>query len=506
MKILCVNPPNLSIGSRRAKEHLPPLGLLAVAGPLIDAGHEVKLLDADFDNMKPDRIAAEIIERNPDVILLGHSGSTSSQPFIEEITGLVRKTNPAIKTVVGGVFPTFHWREILTRNLQIDYIVCGEGETACLNLITAIENEQPLENVLGIAFRSGGIPVQTPASPLIENLDDYRVAWELMDSYHYTTWGKHKGAVIQFSRGCPYSCAYCGQRLFWKKWRHRDPRKFADELEMLYHRYGVRVVNLADENIAPNPRVWRELLDALIAKKMDVLIFGAVRADHIVRDADILPLYKKAGFTRLLVGIEHSDESILKRINKQGTVSQDREAIRLLRKNDILMSATFLIGVGDETIVGLYRFWRTLLSYDADLVQFCFATPHRWTPFYEAVREREIILTDRRFWDYRHQVIANKTLPAWLVCLCVKFIELTMHARPKSLYRLFFLRDRNKRDAMRWYVKIGGRSWFAELYQFFFKTKLSKSHIKLKDFCENWADTETIPVAPDSEECLFRVR
>jgi anaerobic magnesium-protoporphyrin IX monomethyl ester cyclase len=49
MKILIINPPHLSIGSRMAGEHLPPLGLLSIGGPLIDAGNTVKLLDADFD-------------------------------------------------------------------------------------------------------------------------------------------------------------------------------------------------------------------------------------------------------------------------------------------------------------------------------------------------------------------------------------------------------------------------------------------------------------------------
>jgi len=471
----------LSIGSRKAGEHLPPLGLLAIAGPLLDAGHEVKLLDADIDNMNTDRCAQEITDRKPDVVMLGHSGSTSSQPFIEEITRLVRKRNKTIKIIIGGVFPTFHWREIIDKNPQIDYIVRGEGESVCLNLINAIENRQPASEVMGIAFPSGSRPIRTPSAPLIENLDDYRVAWELMEGYNYTTWGKYRGVVAQFSRGCPYSCSYCGQRLFWRKWRHRDPWRFADELAMLYHKYGVRAVNLADENIAPNPKVWRELLDALIDKNMDMMIFGAIRADHIVRDADILPLYKKAGFTRFLVGIEHSDNSVLKRINKLSDVDKDREAIRLLRKNDILMSATFLIALGNETLSGFYRFWRTLLSYDADLVQFCFAVPHRWTPFYQEVRKNKIIFTDLRLWDYRHQILDNKTLPAWLVCLCVKFIELTLHVRPKTLFRLFFLRDKKKRLAMRWYVQIGRRSWFAELFQFFFTIKISKRNITVEE-------------------------
>ena len=45
--ILLINVPHPSIGSRIPKDHLPPLGLLCIGGPLMDAGHDVTLLDAD---------------------------------------------------------------------------------------------------------------------------------------------------------------------------------------------------------------------------------------------------------------------------------------------------------------------------------------------------------------------------------------------------------------------------------------------------------------------------
>src|SRR3954470_17156862 len=91
MKILLINPPHMSIGSRMPREHLPPLGLLSIGGPLIDAGHEVKLLDAEFGPLKFKDILTNILTYKPDVIMLGHSGSTSAQPIINEITKLVRE-------------------------------------------------------------------------------------------------------------------------------------------------------------------------------------------------------------------------------------------------------------------------------------------------------------------------------------------------------------------------------------------------------------------------------
>ncbi len=44
MRILLFHPTHDSIGSRIPRENLPPLGLLSIGGPLIDAGHRVQLL------------------------------------------------------------------------------------------------------------------------------------------------------------------------------------------------------------------------------------------------------------------------------------------------------------------------------------------------------------------------------------------------------------------------------------------------------------------------------
>ena len=72
MRILIINPPHQSIGSRMPGEMLPPLGLLAIGGPLIDDGHEVSLLDGDLDNLAIDVIIDEAIQRAPDEIGRAH--------------------------------------------------------------------------------------------------------------------------------------------------------------------------------------------------------------------------------------------------------------------------------------------------------------------------------------------------------------------------------------------------------------------------------------------------
>ena len=63
MNIVLINPPHTAIGSRVPDDHLPPLGLLALGGPLIDAGHEVRLVDAEFGPMPLDTLVRDALER-----------------------------------------------------------------------------------------------------------------------------------------------------------------------------------------------------------------------------------------------------------------------------------------------------------------------------------------------------------------------------------------------------------------------------------------------------------
>src|SRR5438132_11533644 len=99
MRILLINVPHPSIGSRIPDDHLPPLGLLSIGGPLIDDGHEVRLLDAEFGPMPVRSIAAEARAFAPDAALFGHSGSTSGHPVIAEVAQAIIRAMPHVLIV-----------------------------------------------------------------------------------------------------------------------------------------------------------------------------------------------------------------------------------------------------------------------------------------------------------------------------------------------------------------------------------------------------------------------
>jgi len=82
---------------------------------------------------------------------------------------------PQLKIIYGGVFPTYHFLDILEQEQQIDIVVRGEGEETLPKLMTALENTTDLNTVEGIAFRQGDRIVETPPAHAIQNLDNYRV-------------------------------------------------------------------------------------------------------------------------------------------------------------------------------------------------------------------------------------------------------------------------------------------------------------------------------------------
>ncbi|MDX9981478.1 MAG: magnesium-protoporphyrin IX monomethyl ester anaerobic oxidative cyclase [Lentisphaeria bacterium] len=482
MKVVLLNPPHTAIGSRIPDDHLPPLGLLCIGGPLLDDGHDVRLVDADRMGTPVAKVAELVMAHAPDMVMIGHSGSGSIHATVRQICRALKARQADLTIIYGGVYPTFHWDEILLASSDIDIIIRGEGERTARQLIRALVSGSPLAEISGIAFREAGNVRATAPAEVIENLDEYRVGWELIRHSDYSYWGGKRAVVVQFSRGCTHHCSYCGQRGFWTKWRHRDPLRFAQELARLHREEGVEVINFADELPTGSKEAWRTFLAALIAENVPLILVGSTRASDIVRDRDILHLYKRAGIIRLLLGIEAYSEEALTEIRKGGSVSENREAIQLLRQHDIIAMATYVVGFQEEHDADYWRSFRHLLSYDPDQVQLLYATPHRWTPFYGTVENRRVIQADTNKWDYKHQVLATPGVAPWRVFLWFKTIEFLVQARPRVLLRTLFHRDPGYRQAMRWYTRIGRRVWFHEVFEFLFRTKHEKNGPRLVEF------------------------
>lgn len=482
MRVLLINPPYVTLTSRFGVGHQVPLGLLMVGGALRDDGHEVRLLDAECRRLSHAEIVCEVRSFAPDVVMTGHAGSTPAHPVCVAMLREIKSALPNVTTVYGGPFPTYHAPQILAEPGAVDIIVRGEGEATACDLLAALRGEHDLTSVMGISFLRDGQVFHNPDRAPIANLDEFRTGWELIEDWDaYTCFGLGRAAIVQFSRGCPHRCTYCGQHGFWVSWRHCDPVKLADEIEWLHKTHNIKFITLADENPTTLQPIWKAFLEEIASRELDVHFFATIRATDIVRDAELLPLYKRAGLLYVLMGIESTDARVLKAVHKGSTPRHDLKACHLLREHEIFSVMGHIVGLGDETWAGFRATRRHLQEYDGDYLNAMYVTPHSWTQFAHDVKERRVAQTDQRRWDYRHQVLEERFLKPWQLFFAVKWLELCFHLHPRKLWKLLRERDAFRRRQQWWTLWHTSHVWLGEIADFVFATKFVAEPDTLKE-------------------------
>src|SRR5689334_10978440 len=112
-------------------EATAPLGLLAIATPLLDAGYDVRIIDS---TIVPD-YKRRVLEEVKDALCLGISLVTG--PMISEtaeIARAVKEWNPDFPVILGGWHPSLLPKQTLEAE-YIDIVVKGQGEDALLDVV-----------------------------------------------------------------------------------------------------------------------------------------------------------------------------------------------------------------------------------------------------------------------------------------------------------------------------------------------------------------------------------
>jgi anaerobic magnesium-protoporphyrin IX monomethyl ester cyclase len=473
MRIVLLTPSRRFIANRFGLGYQVPLGLVLIGGPLVDAGHQVRLIDNDLHGWPTNRLVAEIAGFGADCVMLGHTGSTAAHHVCLADARAIRAALPAVKIVYGGVYPTYAAEASLRDCPAIDVVVRGEGEDTCRRLAAAFERGTPLADVPGITWREGASLRANRPAPPIASLDDYRPGWELVEFERYTLFGLGRSAGMQLSRGCPLSCTYCGQWMFWRRWRHRSPAGFVAELQTLAEQYGVKVVWLADENFAADRAVVREVLERLVAADLGLSLNVNMTAADVVRDADLLPLYKAAGVEYVVMGVEAVDDALVAAVRKNNPFALSKQAVAALRRNGIVSLVNIIYGLGDESLETLASKLRKVVELDPDVLNAVYLTPHFWTPDGRATDPAEVIQPNMARWTYRNQVVRAPRLSPWALFAGIKLTEALFHLRPRALARLFVGDEPRVRQIRRASLAVGLRTVLAEIAEMAFATRFA---------------------------------
>ncbi|MBK5276297.1 MAG: cobalamin-dependent protein [Desulfuromonadales bacterium] len=395
--ILFVTPPYHS-GVDEIAGRWIPLGLVYLAAAARQAGLTVELYDAMAKWHTFREIEQRLCATTPDYVATTAITATINDAV--KVLELAKQIKPHTITILGGIHPTLMYEEILDSSAYVDYIVLGEGEETLRQLLVVLEADGDPATVAGLAFRRGGTIITTGKRPLIENLDSLPAAWDLLEWPVYTSFviSDSRLGAISTSRGCSHDCVFCSQQKFWEKsWRARDPQKVADELECLYSVHHVNVFLITDENPTRSSERWEAILDAIIAKNIPIYLLMETRADDILRDRDIVWKYRKAGIIYISIGIETADQAALDAMRKGMLVEETKQVIEILREQEIVSEASFMLGFPDETPASIKKTMQLVQQYNPDIANFLTYTP--W-PYADGYTDLEPFIRVRDYGKY----------------------------------------------------------------------------------------------------------
>jgi anaerobic magnesium-protoporphyrin IX monomethyl ester cyclase len=390
MRLVFVQP-NYHAGGAEIAGNWPPGWVAYIGGALKAAGFtDITFVDAMTNYISDEALAQKFRELKPDAVL-----ATAITPMIfqaQRTLQVAREVNPNVHTILGGIHPTFMYQQVFSEAPWIDYIVRGEGEEIISELMLAIQDGTVLERrreIKGIAFVDNGQVIATPARPVIADLDSLTPDWSLLewDKYIYIPLNC-RVAVPNFARGCPFTCRFCSQWKFWRKYRTRDPKKFVDEIETLVREHNVGFFILADEEPTINKKKFIALCEALIERNLPVTWGINTRVTDILRDEKELPLYRKAGLVHVSLGTEAAAQLKLDRFRKQTTLEQNKRAIRLLKEAGMVAEAQFIIGLENETPETIEETYKYSQDWEPDMANWNMYTPWPFAELFQELGER----------------------------------------------------------------------------------------------------------------------
>ncbi|MEN9625935.1 MAG: hypothetical protein RL557_263 [archaeon] len=393
MKVLLIAPNYLKVYSYVSEEAtmiLPPLGLAYIAGYLRANGVEIQVLDLAALRYQDDQARAAISASGADLVAMAATTNTIMEAY--NLAKITKKVLPHAKIAVGGPHPTMEPIRTLKECAELDFCIISEAEETMLELSRALEDNTSVKNILGISYRDeqeNGLVKVTPTRPLIQDLDKLAFpARDLLPLNKYWTPGvrRYPFATMMTSRGCPYSCTFCSNfRTQGKQFRFRSPENVVAEIGELVNKYGVKEINIIDDNFTFMPGRVKEICNLLIERKYDVILKtgNGIRADRV--SLPMLRHMKKAGFYLVAFGIESGNPEILKKMRKGETREQIKQAVNWAKQAGLITEGFFMFGNEGEGPKEMRETIEFAKELDLNIAQFQVYTPVPGSPLYEKI-------------------------------------------------------------------------------------------------------------------------
>jgi len=439
----------------------PPLGLGYLAAITEKGGFSCEIIDANILELKMADVLRIIKRKKPEIV--GISVNLYSYQIALKLATKIKKTLPETTVILGGPTPTSSPRQVM-ESCQTDAVCIGEGEVTLTEILDNYKKRKHLFNgVAGIMYRAGKIIIQNKPRGFIQNIDDIP-----FPAYHlFLDLNKYKSRAIKkpfapllTSRGCPFHCVFCSKDVFKYICRMRSPENVIEEVDMLIKKFGVKQIDILDDNFTINKKRAEQILDLLIERKYDLYVNlqSGVRTEGI--DQNIINKMKKAKIFKIPFGVESGDPLILKRIIKQLDLKRVLACTKMAKKAGMKVYGFFMIGLPGDTPESMQKTIDYAIKMDPNIANFAITIPFPGTELYQMVKK-----------DGRFLIDMDNGIDAGFYANTV-FYELEgmdkeqVLAYYKKAIRSFYLRPKKMLELV-----MGMNSWTE--FQWFAKTSLS---------------------------------
>jgi radical SAM superfamily enzyme YgiQ (UPF0313 family) len=286
--------------------------------------------------------------------IYGLSTYTTTYHRTLEIANTIKQMDPYARTVAGGPHATALPESVAE---DFDWVVIGEGETAILHLLDALDQGNSLSPIIR-------------DSPILD-LDSLPFPdYTLVDirSYNRVVEGKPCLSILS-SRGCPYQCVFCNSIVMGSHncVRFRSASNVVQEVQQLKVKWGITSFRFQDDLFTLNLPRLRELAKMLNKRDIVYRCFGRVN----LCNQEVAQLLYASGCRHIAFGVESGSPTILRRMQKGQTVADIRQGIAVAKAAGLIVRAYLMVGFPGET-------WDTI-QQTVDLMLECL--PHEFSVY-----------------------------------------------------------------------------------------------------------------------------
>lgn len=375
-----------------------PLGILYISAYLEKQGIENEVFDSTFSTLE--KLKKYILTHQPKYLALYVNLMTKLN--VLKIISFVRQQESLQHTqiILGGPEVKNHAEKFLTHGA--DYLVVGEGEESCTELILALESgeKEKLIFVDGIQFKNSfGEIIKTKERTKIKDIDSLPLPnrKKVNLQLYLNAWKERHGKnamSVSTMRGCPYSCKWCSRAVYGMSYRRRSAAQVVNELYELKNNYNPDTFWFVDDVFTVSHKWLKEFAGEIQEKNLDISYECITRADRL--NEEVILLLRQSGCFRVWIGAESGSQKIIDAMDRRVEVRQVREMIQLARKNGIEAGTFIMLGYPGETEKDIRETVHHLKTSNPDHFTITIAYPIKGTELYQEV---EHAFTQQLTWE-----------------------------------------------------------------------------------------------------------